>query len=161
MKKQHFSVLFLTIVVLLFAHQPAFSHCEIPCGIYGDEARFETIAEHITTVEKSMQMVVELSQEEPINYNQLVRWVNNKETHAQEIQQIVYQYFLTQRVKPVEESKPDEYKEYLKKLTLLHEMLVYAMKAKQTTDLEHVKKLKSLLTEFHEVYFDHEAGTHK
>ena len=154
MKKQSVSVFFLLAAVLLFA-QPAFSHCEIPCGIYGDEARFGEIDEHITTVEKSMKMVVELSQEEPINYNQLVRWVNNKEKHAEEIQYIVYQYFLTQRVKPVDESKTEDYQEYLKKLTLLHGMLVSAMKAKQTTDLAHIEKLRSLLTKFHEVYFEH------
>ena len=108
-----------------------------------------------------MKKVVELSQEEAINYNQLVRWVNNKEKHAEEIQYIVYQYFLAQRVKPVEESEAEEHQEYLKKLTLLHGMLVSAMKAKQTTDLAHVEKLRSLLTEFHEIYFEHSAGTHK
>ena len=32
----------------------ALAHCEIPCGIYGDEARFGAIQENITTIEKSM-----------------------------------------------------------------------------------------------------------
>jgi len=40
---------------------------------------------------------------------------------------------------------------------LLLEMLVYSMKAKQTTDLSNVEKLKSLLAEFRTVYF--QAGS--
>jgi len=39
----------------------AYSHCQIPCGIYDDEARFTEIAEHITTIEKSMKEIESLS----------------------------------------------------------------------------------------------------
>jgi nickel superoxide dismutase len=111
------------------------------------------IAEHITTIETSMQMVGELSQNKEANYNQIVRWVSNKEEHANQIQHIVCQYFMTQRVKPVDRENGDAYTKYIKQLTLLHEMLVYAMKTKQSTDLTHVEKLKSLLAEFRQVYF--------
>ena len=31
-----------------------FSHCEVPCGIYGDPMRLDVMAEHVTTIEKSM-----------------------------------------------------------------------------------------------------------
>ena len=55
---------------------------------------------------------------------------------------------MTQRVKPVDEAKPAEHKKYLKELTLLHEMLIYAMKTKQTTDQANVEKLRSLLQAF-------------
>jgi len=30
----------------------AYSHCQVPCGIYGDDTRFTLIGEHITTIEK-------------------------------------------------------------------------------------------------------------
>ena len=60
MKTIIFSVLVLAIG-MLFAAQPAYSHCEVPCGIYGDEMRFQTIEEHIATIEKAMKMIVELS----------------------------------------------------------------------------------------------------
>ena len=53
------------------------------------------------------------------------------------------------------------YAEYLEKLEVLHHLLVYAMKSKQTTDLAHVEKLRILLSDFHMLYFDHEAGSHK
>jgi nickel superoxide dismutase len=124
------------------------AHCQIPCGIYDDELRAKLIAEHITTIEKSMNQIVELSKQAPLNYNQLVRWINNKEEHATEIQTIVSEYFLTQRIKP-------EDKDYEKRLKVLHAMLVSAMKCKQTTDLANVEALRTQLKEFSDLYFDH------
>ena len=140
---------------LLFT-PPAFSHCEIPCGIYGDEMRFDMIEEHVKTVETAMNKIVELSEENDRNYNQLVRWINNKQNHASYIQDIVYQYFMTQRVKPADEKDPKGYEKYSKQITLLHKMLIHAMKAKQTTDLAHVEKLRSLLADFRAAYFSSE-----
>jgi nickel superoxide dismutase len=34
---------------------PSVKVCEIPCGIYDDEMRINMIAEHITTIEKSVK----------------------------------------------------------------------------------------------------------
>lgn len=151
-----FSVsLFLSLTV--FFSTAVFSHCQIPCGIYDDEVRIKIAAEHIATIEKAMKQVNELSKENPQNYNQIVRWIYNKEKHAEELSDIVTYYFMTQRLKPVEEKDAEDYKDYQKKLTLLHEMLVYAMKAKQTTDLAHVEKLRSLLKDFRETYFGHKS----
>lgn len=58
---------------------------------------------------------------------------------------------MTQRIKP---AAPDsaEYKNYIRKLTLLHEMLITSMQCKQTTDLTHVEKLRNLLKEFTAAY---------
>ncbi len=131
----------------------AFSHCEIPCGIYGDETRVQLIAEHITTIEKAINTIKTLNGEKEKNYNQIVRWVNNKEVHAEKIQKIVHQYFLTQRIKPVEVKNKQKYELYIKQLTYLHKILIYAMKAKQSTDLTNIKKLRSLLESFKKVYF--------
>ena len=124
------------------------AHCEIPCGIYDDELRADLIAEHATTIEKSMKKIVELSKQSPVNYNQLVRWVSNKEKHADEIQHLVTQYFMTQRIKP-------DAKKYSEKLAVLHKMLIYAMKCKQSTDVAHVSTLRSLTKEFEILYFGH------
>ena len=142
-------------IVFLFAvvfGSLAYSHCQIPCGIYDDEARFGEIAEHITTIEKSMKLITELSGQEKPNMNQIVRWVNNKEHHADELSEIVTYYFMAQRVKLPAAGDTKAYNEYVKKLTLLHEMLVYAMKAKQTTDLSNVEKLRVALEKFHHAY---------
>lgn len=140
--------------LILSLGSPAFAHCEIPCGIYNDEARLDEIAEHITTIEKSMNQIISLSKEAPVNYNQIVRWVDNKENHANELQHIVTQYFMTQRIKPLDKEDAKPRLAYAKKLTLLHRMLIYSMKAKQTTNLDNVEKLRSLLADFRTAYFD-------
>ena len=130
----------------------AYSHCQIPCGIYDDEGRFGEIAEHITTIEKSMKLITELSAQDKPNMNQIVRWVNNKDHHADELSEIVTYYFMAQRVKLPADGDAKAQNEYVKKLTLLHEMLVYSMKAKQTTDLANVDKLRDSLKKFHQAY---------
>lgn len=140
--------LLLALAVSLFTFRGLAAHCEIPCGIYDDEMRANMIAEHATTIEKAMGQISELSDQSPVNYNQLVRWVTNKEHHATEIQQIVSQYFLTQRIKP-------DADQYAKKLEVLHKMLLAAMKCKQTIDLSNVAELRSLLKEFEVLYFGH------
>ncbi|MHC4351701.1 MAG: superoxide dismutase [Ni] [Planctomycetota bacterium] len=130
----------------------AYSHCQVPCGIYGDDTRFKLIAEHIQTIEKSMVQIGENMDQDPPNGNQIVRWVNNKEKHADEISHIVTYYFMAQRVKLPPGGDREAHGAYVKKLTLLHQMLVYSMKAKQTTDLSNVEKLRHLLEDFRKAY---------
>ena len=140
------------VLVACWVARPS-AHCEIPCGIYHDELRIELVREHIQTIEKSMGQIAELSKASPINYNQLVRWIDNKEDHAGKIQEIVWQYFMTQRVKLVDPGDKAAYEKYVEQISLLHAMLIQAMKAKQTIDMEPVEKLKVLTGEFYEVYF--------
>ncbi len=132
----------------------AVAHCEIPCGIYDDDARLAEIGEHITTIEKSMNMIGTLSAASEIDQNQLVRWIGNKEQHAEAIQHVVWQYFMTQRVKPVDPGS-DGHAAYVKKVALLHGILVHAMKAKQSTDPEAVVRLRELLAAFSVAYAVH------
>jgi len=154
MRKVNKIVLIITSCSLLLfaALRTAFSHCEIPCGIYDDPMRLNMLAEHITTIEKSMKEIHALSAQGDKNYNQLVRWIVNKDNHADYFSEIVTQYFMTQRIKPSEESDQKAYKEYINKLTLLHKMLVLAMKCKQTTDLKNVEQLKTYLAQFRAAY---------
>jgi nickel superoxide dismutase len=155
MKKLNKTILLIVIscMLLLLATLPiAFSHCEIPCGIYNDPMRMDMLAEDITTIEKSMNEILHLSTEGEKNYNQLVRWIINKDNHADYFSEIVTQYFMAQRITPAEESDQKAYKEYINKLTLLHKMMVYSMKCKQTTDLQNVEQLKKLLTQFRAAY---------
>ena len=135
-------------------------HCEIPCGIYEDGLRIKLINEHITTIEKSMNLINELSEEEKPNYNQLVRWVMNKEEHAIKIQEIVSQYFLHQRIKIKPSDDSEAYKNYLKQLELLHKIAVYAMKTKQSTDLKQVKSLQDKVNNVEHEYFKEHGHKH-
>jgi len=136
----------LVLAIIFVASSYAAAHCEIPCGIYDDKMRIDMIAEHITTIEKAMKQILKLESSKPLNHNQLVRWIMNKEEHANELQEIVTQYFMTQRIKAGTEN-------YTKKLTLLHKMLINAMKCKQTTDLSYINTLRTLLREFNDLYF--------
>jgi nickel superoxide dismutase len=108
--------------------------------------RIKMIKEHISTIEKSMNQIMNIEKEEYHNSNQLIRWVMNKERHADELQEIITQYFMTQRIKL-------DTKDYEKKLGLLHQMVIFSMKCKQTTDLNHVNKLRNLVKDFQVLYF--------
>ena len=139
-------------IALNFANK-IHAHCEVPCGIYHDSLRIELILEHITTIEKAMNQINSISKSENPNYNQLVRWVTNKELHAEKIQHIVSQYFLHQRIKITDPTDKDKYAKYQKELELLHEILVYSMKTKQTTDLGFIENLRTTVDEFSKSYF--------
>ncbi len=144
--KMKLSQFTLVVAFLAIFANKATPHCEIPCGIYDDQLRVKLLLEHITTIEKSMKQIVELEKADHHHANQLVRWVMNKEKHADELQEIVAQYFMTQRIKLGA-------KNYAEKLGVLHQMLVYGMKCKQTTDLANVEKLRALVKEFEGLYF--------
>jgi len=135
-----------------------YAHCQIPCGIYDDPARFKTLNEHCTTIEKSMKEIVKLTESDDPNWNQVVRWTKNKEHHADDLTHIVTYYFMAQRVKPTDQRNGEAWEKYVKKVTLLHEMVVLSMKAKQTTDLEDVRNLREAIAQFHALYFGQKAG---
>jgi nickel superoxide dismutase len=152
-RKTNIIVLCFIVASMSIYSLQTFSHCQIPCGIYGDETRFTMLEEHITTIEKSMKLINELSDDDAAAHtNQIVRWVNNKENHADAFTDIVTQYFLAQRIKPVDDADKAQFGVYTKKLVLLHKMMVSSMKAKQTTDVKHVADLKKLVKDFHDLY---------
>ena len=136
------------LVLISIISVQIYAHCEVPCGIYGDQLRVKMIKEHISTIEKAMKQIEKLGSEENINYNQIVRWVTTKEKHAEDIQTIVSKYFLTQRIKP----NTDHYEDKLKSL---HSILLISMKCKQTTDVKNIAKIKKEVEDFSKLYFDH------
>jgi len=149
----------LCLTAILSTKGDVYSHCEIPCGIYGDLARIHILNEDIKTVEKSMKQIDALSKESPVNANQLIRWVNNKEEHCNKIQHIVTQYWMTQRIKPTGADHKD-HKKYIGQITTAHGLLLSAMKCKQTTDLAHVKALRDGVKKLSKLYFSKEDLEH-
>lgn len=145
----------LVLVAFLQIPTQTKAHCEVPCGIYNDSARIQMLYEHITTIERSMAMIKKIETAENLDYNQLVRWVNTKEQHAEKIQDIVYQYFMTQRLKPIGKENKKAYNKYIEQITLSHKILIYAMKAKQSIDEEYIKKLRETVHLFEHAYFGH------
>ncbi len=148
MKRIVFVLVLCFAAVLIYA-RPGFSHCQMPCGIYNDDMRFDMIKEDISTIEKAIKEIDELSKAGEKNYNQIVLWVNTKEDHANKIMETASGYFLAQRVTL---PKDDMDKTYQNKLTLLHQIIVYAMKTKQSLDIGNVEKLKALTAEFEKIY---------
>ena len=157
---QKITIIAFILGVLSFSGINSYAHCEIPCGIYGDSIRISLIKEHISTVEKSMLKIKELSASDNPDYNMLVRWVVNKEEHANKIQEIVSQYFLHQRVKFADPEDKAAYKKYQTQLELLHHILVFAMKSKQSTDVDIIEKLYDTVNDFEHVYFHEDDHGH-
>jgi nickel superoxide dismutase len=137
-----------------------FAHCQIPCGIYNDAARFTLMEEHVMTISKSMKKIEELSAESNPDWNMITRWVNNKEHHAGELTDIVTYYFMAQRIKPADPSDEKAYDKYVREITTLHRMVVHTMKAKQTTDQEHVSQLSGLIHDLHHSYMGEHDHKH-
>ena len=129
-------ITFTVVGSILVLPQAAQAHCQIPCGIYDDYARVEAMLEDAATVEKSAKLIAELAgKSDAQSQNQLVRWVMNKEKHAQKIISTICDYFLTQRVKPSQ-------KDYAERLIKHHTVIIAAMKAKQNADVKYAKTLK-------------------
>ncbi|MGB2629874.1 MAG: superoxide dismutase [Ni] [Candidatus Omnitrophota bacterium] len=144
---KRFSLFIVFFIFLMSFSARSFPHCQVPCGIYNDEMRFDMMDEDIDTIEKCMKMIKELSEEKDKNFNQIVRWVNTKEHHAEKLSETITSYFLAQRLAPVNKKDKAAYNGYMSKLTLWHELLYYAMKAKQTTDLEYTEKMRTIVEE--------------
>ena len=126
----------------------------MPCGIFSDELKFSELKEHVLTIEKSARLIRELSAKEDLTANdhqQLVRWTTNKETHAQKIIDETANYFLAQRIKA-------DANHYAEKIEVLHQIIVYAMKTKQSAGMDATTKLTENIAVFKDLYLDHHTN---
>ena len=131
-----------TVVVWTTQTARAPAHCQVPCGIYDDRARIVRLLEDTTTISKAIHQIRELSgRHDTPSLNQITRWIQTKENHASHIIEVVSQYFLTQKVKPVSPGEAN-YDAYLKKLADHHAVMVSAMKTKQQSDPATAKALQ-------------------
>lgn len=165
MKTISIAAIILTVAAggFLIANEPANSnvsepvsptvapHCEVPCGIYADQMRFEQMLEDTKTIAKAIDGINEfaagLADSSPTakGINQMNRWVTTKENHATNTQHIVSQYFLTQRIKP-------DHKDYTGQLATAHRVLVAAMKCKQDADPATAEALKKAILDLYRAY---------
>lgn len=145
----------LALAAVCMCSSDLYAHCEVPCGIYGDDARFSAISEDVQTIEKAMGMIADLAGKNGAqSANQLARWVVTKEEHANKIQHVVTQYFMTQRLKAPAGDDAVAFATYTNKLVLLHKMLRTAMLCKQSVDTTHPQALHDLLHEFKAAYYE-------
>ena len=147
--------IYTLLILFLTLQSIALAHCQVPCGIYDDALRIVQIKEDFKTIRKAMDQINQLSiKTNPLSSNQLNRWVMTKEQHAGNIQKIVAEYFLAQRV------KPDQSQKYIDQTTTLHQVLVAAMKCKQTVDDSNVDHGIQLVDTFVGFYFDSHGLDH-
>jgi len=127
----------------------ALSHCQVPCGIYDDHARVNAMLEDAATTKKAVALMLSLSGKSDVqSQNQMMRWVMNKEQHAQKVISTISDYFLTQRVK-------SDQKDYVERLKKHHAVIVSAMKVKQTSDVKNVAALESNIKALLPYYPEH------
>ncbi len=135
-------------------------HCEVPCGIYDDQMRFQQMLEDTKTIAKCIESINEFANNlegappTAKGINQTMRWVTTKENHATNTQQIVAQYFLTQRIKA-------DHKDYAKQLAAAHAVLVAAMKCKQDADAKTAEALKNAIYDLYRAYEGKEPQLHE
>jgi len=147
--KRSITLLFMVFGIAFFISKPANAHCQIPCGIYDDNARVEAMMQDVATIYKALDLIAELSgKTDAQSQNQLVRWVMNKEQHAQNIIETISDYFLTQRVKSSQ-------KDYQERLVKHHTVIVAAMKAKQNVTESHADSLRKAVSALFEYYPEH------
>ena len=154
-----FFVVLAFAALMLAPAARSWAHCQVPCGIYGDQIKFQELKQDVQTVVKAMAQITELAgKDDAQSAQQLARWVANKESHATHIQAEAQEYFLAQRIKlPMNQS---EHSAYFAKLQSLHQIIVYAMKCKQTLDPAHGESLMKAIETFESQYFGNAAHAH-
>ena len=145
--------MFALVAIVIALPGRADAHCQVPCGIYGDQRRFEQMLEDTQTIAKAITEVGKIAEGGEMNpqtINQAVRWVTTKEDHATSIQRVIGDYFMAQRIKPG--TNDEENKAYVKKLTAAHTVMTAAMKAKQQADPKAAEALKASILDFYRAY---------
>jgi len=125
-------------------------HCQVPCGIYTDQLRFESMLEDTKTIAKSIGAINDFASSvgggmSGTAINQASRWVSTKEDHASHIQEVMASYFFAQRIK-------SDHQDYTGQLASAHRVIVAAMKAKQAAEPATADALKEAIYDFYRAY---------
>jgi nickel superoxide dismutase len=139
-------LLFAAATVCLLS-STAFAHCQVPCGIYGDQLRFEQLLEDGKTIAKAQGQINELAAADRNGQsaNQLGRWIMTKDDHAAKIQATIADYFLAQRIKA-------DSPRYVEQLKAAHAVTVAAMKCKQSTEAATAEALEAAVLNLYRAY---------
>jgi nickel superoxide dismutase len=149
MIKTTFLASLLMAPLALSHHHEAQAHCQVPCGIFDDHARVHQMLEDASTAAKACRQLAALSQKKDAqSLNQSVRWINEKEAHAQKIITTISDYFLAQRVKVSQE-------DYTARLIKHHTVMTAAMKVKQNSDEKFVTALTDAIKGLSKFYPHH------
>ncbi len=150
-----FSIVLPFFAAILIFPQSVHAHCQVPCGIYADQRRFEELLEDAATIAKAIDQINELAtKEDALSHNQLARWVMTKEAHASNAQKLIADYFLAQRIKSAKEN-------YVDQLKAAHGVIVAAMACKQQVDPAAAKALEKSILDLYRAYEGKEPAFEK
>ena len=148
-KKNILLIVYAVVGYILLLPLQGHTHCQIPCGIYDDAARIQSMLEDTATVEMAYKSITNLAgKTDAQSQNQMVRWIMNKEKHAQKIISTINEYFLTQRVKPSQ-------KDYAERLAKHHAVIIAGMKTKQNAAVKCAIILKESIEALRSYYPEH------
>ncbi len=117
--------------------------------------RIKMLIEDAKTIEKSVNELISHAKDTDVqSQNQMVRWVMNKEKHANQIINTLTDYFLTQRIKSSD-------KTYVDQLKALETIVKKAMFCKQTVDKKAVEALQKAIMVFAVYYPEKKHAEHK
>mmetsp|Transcript_15922 Transcript_15922/g.25342 ORF Transcript_15922/g.25342 Transcript_15922/m.25342 type:complete len:201 (+) Transcript_15922:54-656(+) len=153
----------------LLAQRLRGGHCQVPCGIFDDAKTVAEINEACVTIRKAIVQITELStatrecivslkaltaQQYAQNMNQITRWVNTKELHADKIISLISEYCLCQRVKlPGSPGSPFQSEsDYIQALQAHHKVMLAAVATKQSVDLDVCHALEHAVADFSKMY---------
>lgn len=122
-------------------------------GIFDDPAIVAEIKQCVETIKKACAQYTELHATaggaSAQDMNQMIRWINTKEKHAEKIITLVAEYCLCQRVKKEVFASEQDYVDALK---AHHAVMQCAMKAKQSIDAAVVGALEHAVEDFAKMY---------
>lgn len=131
-----------SLVAAFAPHRTAYAHCDIPCGIY-DPAPAQIAAR---TVSRMVELIEQNSGPDTAQRAKLVRCVQVKETHAENVKREV-QIIWSDYFKP----------EHLEKFPELHDLtwkiLKQAGACKQNVDAAGAAELERLVGRFTEIFW--------
>ncbi|MDF1659806.1 MAG: superoxide dismutase [Ni] [Verrucomicrobiales bacterium] len=154
MKKTILTLPLLAVAFLSLSTHNVEAHCQVPCGIFSDQAEFEKMLEAQTTIAKAnVEMAKLIEENTPLAVNQATRWIMTKEDHCKKVIESVSEYFMAQRIKPDAEN-------YETALLAAHTVMRAAMKAKQDPSAEVAEALKTAIFDLYRAYEGKEPDFH-
>ena len=130
-----------------FGLQTATAHCDVPCGIYDPSAAQLAALTVVRMIDLMADLEAKGGERSTAYHNSMSRYITVKEEHAEkakhEVRIIWGDYIKAQHI----EKHPGV-------TTLVHQIMQYGSKARQTTDREAALQFVEAINQFAEIFWD-------
>jgi nickel superoxide dismutase len=130
-----------------FGLQTASAHCDVPCGIYDPSAAQIAALTVVRMIDLMADLEAKGGERETAYHNSMSRYISVKEEHAEkakhEVRIIWGDYIKAQHI----EKHPGV-------TELVHKIMQYGSKARQTTDREAALQFVEAINQFAEIFWD-------